>query len=514
MAKPERNIAYLLQGGLGMPDRDFYLEGGRMAEMRTAYQAHVAKVLGLAGIADAEAKAARILALETAIARVHATQVETNDVKLGNNPWARADFDAKAPGMDWTAFLDGAQLGEQATIVVWQPKATVGISKLVATQPLETWKDYLAFHALDSASGVLPKAFVDERFAFYGTKMSGTPQMQERWKRAVGAVDGALGDAVGKIYVQRHFTPQTKARADELVKNLLAAFDKRIDNLGWMTPQTKARAKAKLAGLKIGMGYPAVWADYSTLEVRADDALGNAERASLFEYQRNLAKLGQPSRHDDWYMLAQEVNALNIPLENRLVFPAAILDAPFFDGAADDAVNYGAIGSVIGHEISHSFDSSGALFDENGKMQNWWTPEDLKRFEEACKALAAQYDGYEPFPGVHVNGKLTLGENTADNGGIRIAFLALQNTLAQEGKKLNGPKVDGFTPAQRFFIGFGQVWCENRREQYSRMMVKVDPHSPGKFRVNGTVQNFDEFGKAFNCKKGSPMYPEHSCRVW
>jgi putative endopeptidase len=400
MADPQQTVPYLMQGGLGLPDRDFYVSSDQgMVEARKAYQAHVAKILTLAGDADAEAKAARIVALETAIAKVHATQVETNDVKLGANYWSRADLASKAPGMDWQAFLDAAQLGTQDQIVVWQPKATIGISKLVASQPLDTWKEYLRFHALDEASGLLPKAFADERFAFYGTTLNGTPQQQERWKRGVNAVDGAIGEAVGKIYVKRHFSPQTKARADELVKNLLAAFDKRIDKLDWMTAQTKARAKAKLAGLKIDMGYPSTWHDYSGLQVRADDALGNAQRASLFEYKRNLAKLGRPFAHDEFYMLPHTVNALNVPLENRLVFPAAILEAPFFDAAADDAVNYGAIGSVIGHEISHSFDSSGALFDESGKMANWWTPEDFKHFEAACDALAKQYDEYEPFKG-------------------------------------------------------------------------------------------------------------------
>jgi putative endopeptidase len=494
-----------------MPDRDFYLEGGRMAELRKAYQAHIAKVLTLAGIADADARAARILALETAIARTHATQVETNDVKLGANYWTRADFDSKAPGIDWSAFFDGAQLGAQDTFVVWQPKATAGISKLVASQPLDTWKDYLQFRALDAASGLLPKAFADERFAFYGTALSGTPQQQERWKRGVNAVNGALGEAVGKIYIERHFDAQTKARADELVKNLLAAFDKRIDNLEWMTPQTKARAKAKLAGLKVGMGYPDTWRDYSALQVRADDPVGNAERASLFEYQRNLAKLGKPVGHEEWYLLPQEVNALNVPLENRLIFPAAILDAPFFDGAADDAVNYGAIGSVIGHEISHSFDSSGALFDETGKLANWWTPEDLKRFDEACKALAAQYDQYAPFPDAHVNGTLTLGENIADVAGLATAYDAFK--LSQQGK----PEVtlEGFTPDQRFFLGFAQAWRSKAREGALRNSLLTNVHAPGQYRAE-TVRNQDSWYPAFDVKPGQARYlaPEQRVKVW
>jgi putative endopeptidase len=494
-----------------MPDRDFDLEGGRYAELRSQYRAHVAKLLGLAGIADAEAKAGRILALETAIARVHATQEATNDVKKGANYWSRADFDAKAPGLDWAAFFDGAGLAQQPQFIVWQPQAITGIAHLAATTALADWQDYLAFHALDRASGYLPKAFAQENFAFYGTTLNGTPQQQDRWKRAVAAVDSALGEAVGKIYVQRHFSAQTKARADELVKNLLAAFDKRIDRVDWMTPQTKARAKAKLAGLKVGMGYPDAWRDYSALEIRADDALGNAQRASLFEYQRNIAKLGKPVDHGEWYLLPQEVHALNVPLENRLIFPAAILEAPFFDAAADDAVNYGAIGAVIGHEISHSFDSSGALFDETGRMANWWTPADFKRFEAAGAALAAQYDGYHPFPDAAVNGKLTLGENIADVAGLATAYDAYK--LSQQGKP--ALTLDGFSPDQRFFLGFAQNYRSKAREAALRNSLVTGVHAPGQYRSE-TVRNQDAWYTAFDVKPGQARYlpPEQRIKVW
>jgi len=512
MADPQQTVPYLMQGGLGLPDRSYYLDAGKdAADMRAAYQAHVEKILSLAGDADAKGEAARVVALETAIAKVHATQEETNDVKLGANYWTRADLDAKAPGMDWQAYLDAAKMGQQAQFVAWQPKAIAGISKLVASQPLTTWKEYLRFHALDQASGLLPKAYADERFAFYGTKLNGTPQQQERWKRGVAAVDNAIGEAVGKIYVQKYFTPETKARADELVHNLIAAFDKRIDNLEWMTPQTRARAKAKLASLKIDMGYPSKWHDYSTLEVRADDALGNAKRASEFEYERNLAKLGKPFEHDEFYMLPHTVNALNVPLENRLVFPAAILEAPFFDAAADDAVNYGAIGSVIGHEISHSFDSSGALFDETGKMANWWTPEDFKHFEAACAALAAQYDQYEPFPGIHVNGKLTLGENIADVAGLADSYDAFK--LSQQGK----PEVslEGFTPDQRFYLGFAQAWRSKARDAALKNSLLTNVHAPGQYRSE-TVRNQDPWYAAFDVKPGQARYltPEQRVKVW
>jgi putative endopeptidase len=508
---PSRNGAYLVQGGLGLPDRDFYLQGGEMADLRKQYQAHVAKVLSLAKIADADAKAARILALETAIAKVHASAVETGDVKAGANFWQRGDFATKAPGMDWDAFFAGAKLDQQPDFIVWQPKAVAGISKLVAAQPLETWKDYLAFHALDRASGFLPKAFADERFAFYGTTLNGTPQQQPRWKRALGVVDSMLGEAVGHLYVDKHFTAQTKARADEMVANILAAFGRRIDALEWMSPETKAKAKEKLAGMKVGMGFPSKWRDYSGLEIKPDDALGNVLRAGLFDYQRNLAMLGKPVDREAWYLLPQEVNALNIPLENRLIFPAAILDAPFFDGAADDAVNYGAIGAVIGHEITHSFDSSGALFDAQGKLANWWTPEDLEKFEAAGAALAAQYDAYAPFPDLHVNGKLTLAENIADVAGLATAFDAYK--MSQEGKPAQ--VIGGFTPEQRFFLGWAQAWRAKARDQALRNSVMTNGHAPDMYRA-ATVRNQDAWYDAFGVKPEQKLYlaPEKRVKVW
>ncbi|KFN42569.1 hypothetical protein N789_13090 [Arenimonas oryziterrae DSM 21050 = YC6267] len=509
--QPTQYAPYLVQGGLGLPDRDFYLEGGRFEGLRKKYRDHIATVLALANIADPTAKADRILALETAIARVHATQLDTNDVKKGANTWSRADFAAKAPGLDWDAFFASANLSAQPQFIVWQPGAVSGIAKLTAAQPLDTWKDYLTFHALDRSAGVLPKAFADEAFSFYGQTLNGTPQQQDRWKRAVNAVDGALGEAVGKIYVERHFNAATKARADAMVQDILTAFGKRIDRVEWMTPETKAHAKAKLAGLQVGMGYPSTWRDYSALDIRAGDALGNAQRASLFEYQRNIAKLGKPVDRGEWYLLPQEVNALNIPLENRLIFPAAILEAPFFDGAADDAVNYGAIGAVIGHEITHSFDSSGALFDESGRLANWWTPEDLKKFEAAGAALAAQYDGYRPFPDLAVNGKLTLGENIADVAGLATAYDAYR--LRQEGKPAQ--TLDGFTPDQRFFLGFAQAWRTKAREPALRNSILTGVHAPGQYRAE-TVRNQDAWYAAFDVKPEQQRYlaPEKRVKVW
>ncbi len=509
--KPNEYSAYLLQGGLGMPDRDFYLEDGRMVEMRTNYQAHIAKMLTLAGIKAADAKAKQILALEVAIARTHATQEDSNDVKKGANYWTRADFTSKAPGLNWEAYFEGASLKDQANFIVWQPSAAIGISNLVNTQSLETWKDYLVFHALDRASPNLPKAFADERFDFYEAKLNGTPKQQDRWKRGINELNESLGEAVGKIYVQRHFSPETKKRADEMVSNLLAAFGKRIDSIEWMTPATKSHAKAKLATLKVGMGYPENWRDYSALQINADDALGNAERASLFEYQRNIAKLGTPMDRNEWYLLPQTVNALNVPLENRLLFPAAILEAPFFDAAADDAVNYGAIGAVIGHEITHSFDSSGALFDEQGRMVNWWTPEDLAKFDAAGAALAAQYDTYKPFPDLAVNGKLTLGENIADVAGLATAYDAY--VLSQKGKA--SATLEGFTPDQRFFLGWAQAWRSKAREPAARNAVLTDVHAPGQYRAEN-VRNQNAWYTSFDVKEGQQRYlpPEQRVKVW
>jgi len=511
LLQPDRNAPYLVQGGLGMPDRDFYLQDGRMADLRKAYEGYIAQLLELSGDSDAAAKAARIVALETKIARAHATQEQTNDVQKGANAWKQADLTSKAPGMDWKAFLDGANLGAQQDFIVWQPQAVSGLSRLVASEPLDVWKDYLAFHALDEAAPYLPKAFADASFAFHGTAMSGTPQQSERWKRAVAETNTAIGEAVGKIYVEHHFDATTKARADEMARNIIAAFAKRIDALEWMSPETKAHAKAKVAGLKVDMGYPSKWRDYATLDVKADDALGNAQRASLFEYQRNIAKLGQPVDHSEWAMLPQTINAMNVPLENRLVFPAAILQPPFFDGAADDAINYGAIGAVIGHEISHGFDNAGALFDETGKLHNWWTAADLKQFNAAGDALAMQFDSYEPFPGVHVNGRLTLGENIADVAGLGTAYDAYR--LSLQGKQEQ--TLEGFTADQRFFLGFAQAWRSKAREQALRNALLTNVHAPGQFRAL-TVRNLDAWYPAFGVKQGQKLYlaPEKRVKVW
>ncbi|MBV9692748.1 MAG: M13 family metallopeptidase, partial [Alphaproteobacteria bacterium] len=486
-SNPDRNVPYLLQGGLGMPDRDYYIEQTpQMAKLREQFRGHIAAVLKLAKIADADKKAAAILALETGIAQSHVSRADSEDVHKADNPWKRADFAAKAPGMDWNAFFGAADLAAQDDFIVWHPSAVVGISKLAASQPLDVWKDYLTFHLLDHYSSVLPKAFVDERFAFYGTALSGTPQNQDRWKRAVDATDSALGEAVGKMYAARYFPASSKARIQAMVQELLAAYHARIEKLAWMSPKTKEKALAKLATLRIGVGYPDRWRDYSALQVVRGDALGNLMRAEMFEYRRNLAKLHGPVDRGEWAMVPQEVNAVNLPLANALNFPAAILQPPFFDPGADDAYNFGSIGATIGHEISHSFDDQGSQFDAEGRLLNWWTPQDFAHFQVASAALARQFDAYRPFPDLAVNGKQTLSENIADVAGLSASHDAY--LLSLHGKP--APVIDGLTGDQRFFLAYTQSWRQKIRDAALRQRIKTDGHAPAMYRGD-TVRNLD-----------------------
>src|SRR5882672_92634 len=510
--EPSRYSPFLLQGGLGMPDRDYYLDASAsMAEIRAKYVPHLAKVLTLAKIADADAKAARVFDLEKRIATVHGTRVDSIDVVKGNNHWSRKDFDAKAPGLDWQEYFAAAGLDEQPEFVVWQPSAVTGLSALVASQPLETWKEYLTLRALERASPYLPKAFVMERFAFYGKTLTGTPQIRDRWKRAISVTNLALGDAIGKLYAARYFAPGEKARAEEMVHNLLAAFSRRIDKLDWMAPDTKTKAKAKLAVLKIGVGYPDHWIDYSGLEIRRDDALGNAQRAELFETHRNLAKLGRPVDRSEWVMTPQTVNAVNLPVMNAMNFPAAILQPPYFDPNRPAVMDYGAMGATIGHEISHSFDDQGALFDSTGKLDNWWTPEDFAHFKEAAQKLAKQYDQYRPFPDLALNGQQVLSENIADLAGLSVAYDAWR--LSLNGKA--APVVDGFTGDQQFFMSFAQSWRDKTREPALRQQVITDGHAPSEYRAD-TIRNLDAWYKAFDVKAGEKLYlaPDARVRIW
>jgi putative endopeptidase len=510
--RPDVTIPYLMQGGLGLPDRDYYLSPKpEMAELRNAYKAYVAKILTLAGMPDAQAKAERIFQLETKIAAAHADIVTSQDAHKANNPWKRADFAAKAPGIDWEAYWKAASLPTQQDFTVWHPGAVTGLSALVASEPIDVWKDWLAFHTINQVASVLPKAFDDANFEFFSHTLNGTPQQQPRDKRAIAAVNAALGDAVGKLYAAKYFPASSKAEIDGMVKNIVAAFDARLASLDWMAPSTRAEARRKLQVLKVGIGYPDKWRDYSSLDIRPDDPVGNLMRANLAEYRHQIAKIGQSVDQGEWWMTPQTVNAINLPLQNALNFPAAILETPYFDPRFDAAANYGAIGAVIGHEISHSFDNLGADFDSTGKLHNWWTPADLKRFEAAGAALAAQYDSYEALPGLHLNGKQELGENIADVAGLTAAYEAWQ-------KSLNGkpaPVIDGLTGDQRFFLAFAQSWRTKMREKALRARVATDVHAPAPWRVQ-TVRNLDAWYAAFNVQPGQKLYlaPNARVHVW
>ena len=509
---PSRSVPYLLQGGLGMPDREYYLsKDAHMASVRTAYRAYVADLLRLAGMTDAEARAGRIVGLEEKIAAAHLDRTASEDVHKADNPWRTADLPRLAPGLDWSAYLGAAGLASQPTIVAWQPEAIKGLSALVASEPLATWKDWLAFHTLNRAAPYLPKAYDDLRFGFYGKALQGTSRQQDRWKRALAYTNADLGDAVGRIYAQRYFPASSKAEVQGMVKNILAAFNRRIDALSWMAPATKREAKEKVRTLRVGVGYPETWRDYAGLVVRADDPAGNAERAKLWEYRHQLAKLGRPVDRGEWWMTPQTVNAVNLPLQNALNFPAAILEAPYFDPKADAAANYGAIGAIIGHEISHSFDNTGAEFDAMGKLANWWTPADQAHFREATKRLSDQYSAYEPLPGLHVNGEQTLGENIADVAGLAAALDAYHMSL--KGKP--APVIDGLTGDQRFFLAFAQAWRQKRREASLRQAIVTDGHAPAHQRAL-TVRNIDAWYGAYKVQPGEKLYlaPKDRVRIW
>jgi putative endopeptidase len=510
---PDRYAPFLLQGGLGMPDRSYYLDpSARMADIRAKYTTHVAAMLKLIGFSDTTARAARIVDLEKRIATAHWSRGETEDVHKGNNHWVRREFETQAPGLDWNAFFASAQIPKnQQDFVVWQPSAVVGISALVATQPLATWKDYLALHAVEHRAAFLPKPVVAANFAFYGTTLDGTPELRARWKRSIRATNDALGDAVGKLYAERYFSAAAKARVEEMVEQLRSSFSRRIDDLDWMAPETKANAKAKVAALKVGVGYPDHWRDYAGLDIVMGDAFGNAERASKFEYHSRLAKLGQPVDRGEWVMTPQTVNAVNLPAMNALSFPAAMLQPPFFNPDGDSAHNYGAIGTIIGHEISHSFDDQGATFDASGRLRNWWTPEDLAHFRAASAQLVRQYDAYHPFPDLAVNGQQTLSENIADLGGLMAAHEAYRQEVLGRPDSIT----DGFTGEQRFFISYAQNWREKYREPALRREVLTDGHAPDEYRAS-TVRNVDGWYEAFDIQAGQPLYlaPANRVRVW
>ncbi len=508
-------VVDFVQGGIGLPDRDYFLaaKDPRFAEIRAKYQVFLAKLLSMSGEKDATAKARAVFELETALARVQWDRVANRDPVKTYNVVAIKDLKTLAPHIDWTRYLAAAEItGKTDSVVISQPSYIKGLDEAIAKTPLATWKAYFKTRFLTTYAQYLNRDFVDTRFAFEGTVLHGTPENRPRWKRGVQLVESAIGEGLGKLYVAKYFPPESKARMDELVKNLLAAYKVSIDGLDWMSPETRKQAQAKLAKFTPKIGYPVKWRDYSGLEIVRDDLVGNVVRARSFEYRRNIAKLGKPIDRDEWGLTPQTINAYYNPELNEIVFPASILQPPFFNAKADDAVNYGAIGAVIGHEISHGFDDQGSQYDGNGNLRNWWTDADRLRFGEKTKALISQYSAYAPVKGYNVNGALTLGENIADNSGLAIAYKAYHLSLG--GKP--APVIDGLTGDQRLYMGFAQVWQEKNRDEAIIAQVKSDPHSPGEFRANGTLMNQAGFDEAFGVKPGDGMYlpPEKRVRIW
>ncbi|MBB4154111.1 putative endopeptidase [Sphingomonas jinjuensis] len=508
---PEIYALNLSQSGLGLPDRDYYLKPDpKLVEARTAYQAHLAKLLTLAGEQNAEARAAAILAFETQIAQVSWTRVDSRDATKTYNKMSVADLQKMAPGFDFVTYFKGIGAPVNSVIVA-QPTAVAGIAKLIAAAPEGVLRDQLMTRSLDGYADVLPKAFDDERFAFFGTTLTGTPQQQARWKRSVQFTSGALSDDVSKLYVARYFPPETKAVADQMVKNILSAMNARIDKLTWMAPETKAKAHQKLAAFTPKIGYPSRWKDYSNLQIKAGDAFGNKWRAAEWNQAEDVWHLGKPLQRWEWGMTPMTVNAYANFGMVEIVFPAAILQPPFFDPKADPAVNYGGIGAVIGHEISHHFDDQGAKYNAKGELTDWWTPADVERFTALEQKLVQQYNQYEPLPGQKLNGQLTLGENSADLAGLAAAHDAYLVSLG--GKQ--APVIDGLTGDQRFYLGWAQVWRRNYREQALRQQLLTDPHSPGEQRTN-IVRNMDPWYAAFKPQPGQKLYlaPDQRVRVW
>ena len=500
---PQNYQAYLLQGGLGLPDREYYLaKDAKMAGIRAKYLEHITAVFTLAGYKDAGKRAANVFDLEHKIALTHASREDSEDIVKADNTWTSHDFSSKAHGMDWAAFFDGAGLSGRPSFAVWHPGALKGEAALVGSMSLAVWKDYLSFHAINHFSVTLPKAYSDAHFAFYGTALSGTPEQSARWKRAVEETNLAVGDSVGHLYVDRYFPPEAKAKVQALVANIINAFAQRIDRLEWMAPATKIEAKEKLKTLYVGVGYPEHWHDYTGLEIVAGDALGNSMRAEEFAYRREIAKFGKPVDRSEWAMLPQVVNAVNLPLQNALNFPAGILQAPTFDPAAADAINYGAIGATIGHEISHSFDDQGSQFDSQGRLRNWWTAEDLAHFKKSSAALAAQFSTYHPFPDLAVHGQQTLSENIADLAGLTAAYDAYHASLADPSKAAD----------QQFFIAYAESWRDKSREKALRRQIATNGHAPAQYRV-ATVRNLDAWYAAFDVKPGQGLYLASDARV-
>ncbi len=506
-------ILHLMQGGTGLPDRDFYLsKDAKFAEIRRQYVLHLEKMLRLAGVDQAAARAKGVMALETQLAEKQWTQVDSRDADKTYNKIELAALKTLTPGFDWSAYIEGTGIGQSPGVVIAQPSFFTAWDRILQKTPLETIKAWLQFHLLSSYAPLLSKPFVDQNFAFYGKTLNGIAENKPRWKRGVEATEGALGEVLGRIYVSRHFPPQAKARMEVLVKNLTLAYENSIRELDWMGEETKQKALEKLAKFRPKIGYPSKWKDYSALSVSADDLVGNVMRSRKVEHDRQVAKLGQPIDREEWFMTPQTVNAYYNPGMNEIVFPAAILQPPFFDLNAEDAVNYGGIGAVIGHEIGHGFDDQGSKFDGDGNLKSWWTEADRKNFETRTKALIAQYDQFEPLPGHTVNGAFTVGENIGDLGGLSIAYKAYQLSLG--GKP--GPVIDGLSADQRLFMGWGQIWRRKYRDENLLQRLTTDPHSPSEYRCNGIVRNIPEFYTAFGVQETDQLYlpPEQRVKIW
>ncbi|RZT54770.1 endothelin-converting enzyme [Sphingomonas sp. BK036] len=509
---PTTYVVGLGQSGLGLPDRDYYLkDDAKLATIRTAYQAYLTRMLTLAGEPNAAARAAAVFNMEKGLATAHWTRIESRDADKTYNKWTAADFAAKAPGFPWAQYMTAMGVAGRPFYLVAQPTAFTGEAKVFADTPLAVVQDYAMLKVLRAYAPYLSSDFDKTNFGFYGTTLSGTPEQQVRWKRGVSTVSGAMGEAIGQQYVAKYFPPASKAAADDLVKNVIAAMGERLKNLEWMAPETKTKALAKLAAFTPKIGYPDKWRDYSALQIQRGDLVGNVSRANAFEYDRDLKKLGQPIDRAEWFMTPMTINAYANPTMNEVVFPAAILQPPFFDPKADPAVNYGGIGAVIGHEISHHFDDQGRKYDLNGKLTDWWTAQDVARFKVFTDALVKQYDAYEPLPGQHIQGGLTLGENIADLAGLTVAYDAYHKSLG--GKP--APIIDGTTGDQRFYYGWAGVWRTKFRDAALQQALLSDPHSPGHQRVL-TVRNLDPWYAAFGAKPGEASYlaPANRVRIW
>jgi endothelin-converting enzyme/putative endopeptidase len=505
-------VAQLDQGGLGLPDRDYYLkEDARSADIRAKYVAHVQRMFELAGEKHDEAKAhaQTVMRIETELAKGSLDRVSRRDPEKIYHPMTKSQAAALAPAFQFTRYFTDAGAPRFDDIVVASPEFFKTVNAQIESLPLEDWKVYLKWHTLHSEVPVLPNTFLNENFNFYGKILQGIQEMRPRWKRCVDYTDRQLGEALGKKYVEKTFGAESKERMLKMVRAIETAMGQDIERLPWMSAATKKEAMIKLRAVTNKIGYPDKFRDYSALEIKPGDAMGNGFRADAFEFQRQLDKIGKPVDRTEWLDTPPTVNAYYDPQMNNINFPAGILQPPFFDPTMDDAVNFGAIGAVIGHELTHGFDDEGRQFDPAGNLRDWWTAADANEFKQRAACVDDEYSSFQVAPGAHINGKLTLGENTADNGGARIALMALLNTIGT-----NGKKIDGFTPEQRFFLAYGQVWCANSREEALRLQVQTDPHSPPQFRVNGVVQNMPEFQKAFSCKAGQPMVKANACRVW